>query len=177
MARSLHHRHRIFERETTMTVREVMTKRIATCRPETNLAEAIALMWENDCGVLPVIDGMGELAGIVTDRDLCIALGTRNVRPSELCVRDVFKNHTLVCKSSDAIYTALRTMSHGKVRRLPVVGDDGSLEGVVSIDDVVLNADSGDGRMGLTISYGDAITTLQAIYTCDRDFYGHAAAA
>ena len=93
-----------------MIVKDVMTQQVATCRPETNLAEAAALMWEKDCGALPVLAESGELTGIITDRDICIALGTRNVRSSDLCVRDVVKDHTLVCKSSDDIHAALQTM-------------------------------------------------------------------
>jgi CBS domain-containing protein len=160
-----------------MTVKDVMTKPVATCGPETNLAEATALMWDNDCGVLPVTGETGELVGIVTDRDICIALGTRNVRSSDLCVREVIKNLTVVCKSSDDIRTALQTMREGKIRRLPVVNDDALLEGIVSMDDVVLNARSTDGKMGSGISHGDAITTLQAIYSRDDQFRGRSAAA
>jgi CBS domain-containing protein len=91
-----------------MTARDVMTTRVVTCRPETNLAEATALMWDNDCGILPVIGETGELAGMVTDRDICVALGTRNVRSSDLCVRDVIKDHTIVCKSSDTFIRRCR---------------------------------------------------------------------
>ncbi len=147
-----------------MTVKEVMTKPVATCRPETNLAEATALMWENDCGALPVLTEAGELAGIVTDRDICIALGTRNVRSSDLFVRDLLRDHTSVCKSSDDIHAALTKMREGKIRRLPVVSDDARLEGIVSMDDVVLYAEAA-GKMGHFISYGDVVTTLKAIYT------------
>ena len=157
-----------------MTVKEVMTKPVATCRLDTNLAEATALMWENNCGILPVLNETGELAGVVTDRDLCIALGTRNVRSAELCVRDVVNSQIQVCKASDDIHSALWSMSEGKIRRLPVVNDDAMLEGIVSMDDVVLNAQN-DARAGSAISFGDIVTTLQAIYS--RDDQGRAAAA
>jgi CBS domain-containing protein len=164
-----------------MTIKDVMTKPVATCRAETNLAEATALMWDNDCGVLPVAGETGELVGIVTDRDICIALGTKNVRASDLFVRDVIrdviKDHILVCKSSDDIHTALQTMREGRVCRLPVLKDDGLLEGIVSMDDVVLNARSPDGKMGSGISHGDVVTTLQAIYGRDNQFRGRSAAA
>lgn len=159
-----------------MTVNDVMTKPVATCRLDTNLAEAAALMWENDCGILPVLDESGELAGVVTDRDLCIALGTRNIRSSDLCVRDVLNNRARVCKSTDDIHSALWTMSEGKIRRLLVVNDDAVLEGIVSMDDVVLRAEH-DGKMGSVVSFGDVVTTLQAIYTRDDRSRGQYAAA
>jgi CBS domain-containing protein len=159
-----------------LTVEDVMTKPVATCRLDRNLAEATALMWENDCGALPVLNEAGELAGIVTDRDLCIALGTRNARPSELCVRDVFKDYPLVCESSDDIHTALRTMGEGKVRRLPVVNDEAVLEGIISMDDLILNVEN-EGKLGSVMSLRDVVTTLQAIYTRHDQFHELPAAA
>src|SRR5579863_7725425 len=127
-------------RRFNMTVEDVMTKHVATCHPESNLAEAIALMWENDCGALPVVAADGKLAGIVTDRDICIALGTRNLRSSDLSVGDVLEDHVVFCKVSDHIQTALQRMCKGKVRRLPVLDDNSRLTGIVSIDDIVLSA-------------------------------------
>jgi CBS domain-containing protein len=98
-----------------MIVKDAAKKRVAMCRPDTNLADAAALMWDNKCGVLPVVGESGELSGIVTDRDICIALGTRNIRPSDLYIRDVIKNHTLVFASSDDIRSALQEMRRDAV--------------------------------------------------------------
>lgn len=159
-----------------MTVKDVMTKQVAICRAETNLAEASALMWENDCGALPVVAANGEIAGIVTDRDICIALGTRNVRSSDLNVGDVLQDRVLMCNVSEDVHTALQRMREGKVRRMPVVNDDSSLEGIVSMDDIVLKA-TPDGSMGSVISYVDAVTTLQAIYSRNDPVRGQSAIA
>lgn len=159
-----------------MTVKEVMTRQVATCRPESNLAEAIALMWENDCGVLPVLDDGGEILGMITDRDIGVALGTRDARSSEVLVRDVAGDHVLVCRPHDDIHVALQTMRDGKVRRLPVVGVRGRLEGILSMDDVVLNAES-DARMGASISYGDVVSTLRDIYSGEESFEPRRSAA
>jgi CBS domain-containing protein len=153
-----------------------MTKAVAVCRVETNLAEAASLMWENDCGALPVVAASGEVDGIVTDRDICIDLGTRNIRSSDLCVRDVLQDHVLSCKSSDDVQKALQTMRDGKVRRLLILNDESVLEGIVSMDDIVIKARP-DGRASSAISYGDAITTLQAIYSRDDPRRSQAAVA
>ena len=145
-----------------MLVKDVMTEQVITCRPDTNLAEATARMWEHNCGSLPVISADETLVGIVTDRDICIALGTRNMRASDLSVNDLVRNHTLTCSSSDDVHTALQVMRDGKVRRLPVVDAEGHLAGIVSMDDLVLSADQ-DGE-GSAVAYEDVVTTLQAIY-------------
>jgi len=69
-----------------MRVQDAMTETPATCRPDTNLAIAAELMWTHDCGSLPVLDDAGTVVGIATDRDMLIALGTRNQRPADLTV-------------------------------------------------------------------------------------------
>jgi CBS domain-containing protein len=127
-----------------MTIRDVMTNQVTICRPETNLAAASALMWENDCGALPVLDETGELVGILTDRDICIALGTRNVRASELTVRDVAGTDPLICTANNDVRSALQIMQDTKTRRLPVVNEHGVLQGTVSIEDIVMSVLRGD---------------------------------
>jgi CBS-domain-containing membrane protein len=74
-----------------MKIGDAGTGAVTECLPDTDLAAATALMWANDCGVLPVFTEAGELAGIVTDRDICIALVARNRRPSELTAGDVLR--------------------------------------------------------------------------------------
>ena len=65
-----------------------MTGEPRTCSTATSLAAAAALMLDGDCGVLPVLDD-GKLIGIVTDRDMYIALATRNKRASAISVGEV----------------------------------------------------------------------------------------
>jgi CBS domain-containing protein len=156
------------KRSGEMTVKEVFTEQVTTCQPETNLAAASALLWEKDCGALPVLNEMGELAGIVTDRDICIALGTRNRLPSEVTVREVMVTGTFICRSSDDIRSALQIMREAKVRRLPVVRENGVLEGIVSVSDIILNARRGFVMAGSTtgVSNTDLVPALQAI--CSR---------
>ena len=70
-----------------MKVKEVMTQSAVCCRPETNVGAAVELMWVRNCGMLPVVGNDRKLVGIVTDRDICIAMGTRNRLPAELTRR------------------------------------------------------------------------------------------
>ena len=142
-----------------MTVREVMTAEVTTCRLDTNLAAASALLWENDCRALPVLNSAGEFVGVLTDRDICIALGTRNVRASELTAGQVIGGGAAVCSSTDdTLAWPLQTMRVAKIRRLPVVNDQRRLEGIVSIDDV----DFSESRDGDMVSLGDVLRAVQA---------------
>jgi CBS domain-containing protein len=117
-----------------------MTAEPRTCSLDTNLAAAAALMFEGDCGILPVIDHW-TLVGVVTDRDLCIALGTRDMRASEIAVREVVQGPAYTCAPDDDVHAALETMKQHRVHRLPVVGFGGTIVGVVSMNDIILTSD------------------------------------
>lgn len=141
-----------------MKVREIMTKEPKCCGLDTNLATATELMWKNDCGVLPVVDD-GKLAGIITDRDICIALGTRDRPAAEITVKDVATRELQTCKTDEDVNAAMAAMRRARVRRLPVVSDGGKLEGIIAINDLVLAAN----RKHFEIDYDEVMNTVQAI--------------
>ena len=127
-----------------MKIKDIMTTEVRACSPGSNLAEAAALMLDGDCGILPVVDA-GRVVGIVTDRDMFIALATRNARASQMKVADVARQTVFTCGPDDDVQTALETMKARRVRRLPVVGFGDSLMGIVSMNDLVLAAGSRKG--------------------------------
>jgi CBS domain-containing protein len=112
-----------------MTVKDIMTAEPRTCSLGTNLAAAAALMLDGDCGILPVMDD-GKLVGVVTDRDMYIALATRNKRASELTVCEVVQTPVYTCGPDDDVQTALEMMKQHSVRRLPVEGFGGTIMGM-----------------------------------------------
>ena len=122
-----------------MKVRDIMTDKPKYCGPDTNLAAATELMWTNDCGALPVVED-GKLTGIVTDRDVCVAVGTRNCRPSETTVKEVATRAVQTCTPDDDVHTAMAIMRRAKVRRLPVI-EDGKLAGILTLNDIILAAE------------------------------------
>ena len=140
-----------------MKVRDLMTTDLKVCTPDTTVAEAAHLLWQGDCGMLPVVDD-GELAGVVTDRDMFIALGTRNARAAGLRVGAVSSRHVATCAPDDSIETALATMREARVHRLPVVGNDGTLRGVLSTNDLVRAAGADRG-----VAPDEVLRTLQEI--------------
>lgn len=90
-----------------------------------------------DCGILPVVDERGEAIGVITDRDVCIALGSRDMAPSALVARNVMTQPVISCAPEDDCVMALVTMEQHRVRRLPVLGIGGVVLGIVSIDDII----------------------------------------
>ena len=126
-----------------MKVQEIMTTAPETCRAATNLAVAVERLWNADCGVLPVTDEDARLTGIITDRDICIALGTRNRPASAVRVDEVMRRPVEACRADEDVNVALGRMKDRRVRRLPVLDDRGRLVGMLSLNDVVLATGSG----------------------------------
>lgn len=147
-----------------MKVQDIMMRTPACCTPETNLGAAVEMLWTRNCGMLPVVDARQKVIGVVTDRDLCVALGTRNRLPGEITVGEVVSGEAYTCRAQDDIHTALQTMAKKRVRRLPVVNQDGVLEGILSMDNVVLHTESGAWGRSAELSQEDVVKTLQQIY-------------
>jgi CBS domain-containing protein len=150
-----------------MRVEEIMTKDVSYCAPGTNAAAAAELMWTKNCGSLPVVEDGGHVVGMVTDRDLFIALGTQNRRPADLAVGELMNRDLAICAPGDDLRQALKTMAEKQYHRLPVVDENGVLKGILSIDDIVLRAEA-DGLSK------DVLKAMKAI--CDRDNRGAAGA-
>lgn len=142
-----------------LRVQDVMTPNVRSCSPDTTLSVAAAIMWEGDCGVLPVVEN-GKLAGIITDRDICIALGTQDRLPHTVPVRDAETTAVMTCNPEDELGHALQIMRHHKVRRVPVVDAEQHLRGIVSLNDIVLRA---DGAHSNELSYDEVMKTMKAV--------------
>lgn len=122
-----------------MKVQDSMTTPVRSCRPAATVAEATGIMWEADCGIVPVVNERSEVLGVVTDRDIAIALGSRGTTAAALRVADVMAQDVVTCAPQDTITEALALMQKHRVRRLPVVGIGGVLLGVLSVNDIVLH--------------------------------------
>jgi CBS domain-containing protein len=146
-----------------MNVQSIMTSDVQFCSPDTNLASAAKLMWDTDCGVLPVLNAEGRVLGMITDRDICMACATKNRAPSEITVGDTVSGKTYRCKMSDDGHAVMDIMKREQVRRLPVVDEAGVLQGVISINDLILLAEETKAGKPPAISCEDVARTLQAI--------------
>jgi predicted transcriptional regulator len=120
-------------------------------------------MWENDCGVLPIVADDGKAIGVITDRDIAIALGIRNRQPAEIPVKEVMTGQLFAATPDEDIHTALRLMRKEKVHRLPVLNAQGKLEGILSLNDVALHAVHPNGRAKPALTYEDVVSTLKAV--------------
>ncbi len=146
-----------------MKAKDVMTRNVKSCHPETNLSQVAALMWDYDFGAMPVVDEGDRVMGMITDRDIAIAAATSGRRATEITVGEVMSGNVYACALDEEISSALKTMRREKVRRLPVIGADGKLAGILSLNDIVLHAGESRGREIPEIPYEEVMSAFKAV--------------
>lgn len=125
--------------EGELSVQSFMTDAVATCSPDEPLNAAARVMWEHDCGAVPVLAD-GKLVGIITDRDICMAAYTQGRPLGAIAVKDVMARHVHACSPGDTLERAATLMADARVRRLPVVDTEQRLVGIVSLADIARGA-------------------------------------
>ena len=125
-----------------MRARELMTADPACVTRDDSVQLAAQLMRDRDVGLIPVLRGSGsrELAGVLTDRDIairCVAAG----RGADTLVGDIMSGDVRTVTSDDDVRTVMTLMGREQVRRIPVVDERGSVVGIVSQADIVLEAE------------------------------------
>src|SRR5690242_11310459 len=108
-----------------MKVKEVMTGSPNVCDLNESLAEAAKVMWDADCGVLPVLKDGQEVVGLITDRDICMALAMRDSSPTTISAEEVITGDVYSVAPEDDVKKALELMREHQVRRLPVINPEG----------------------------------------------------
>lgn len=128
-----------------------MTEAPTTCGLDDSLNRAAQIMWELDCGCVPVVDASGKTAGVVTDRDICIAAYTQGRGLNDISVASVTANRpTISCSPQDEIEDAEALMKEHQIRRLPVTDPAGKLVGILSFSDLALQSISKGKKKGIT---------------------------
>jgi CBS domain-containing protein len=144
-----------------MKIKDVMTTDVAACHRNANLAEVAVTMWHRGCGCVPVVNEDGRLEGMITDRDIAIAVGLKGRAADRIAVAEIMNAPVYACGPDDKMKDVLQTMRTRKVRRVPVVDADGHLKGILSVDDIVLNASA---KRRAEPSARELVAALQAIY-------------
>ena len=132
-----------------MKVKKLMNSEITSCGPETGVVTAARMMAESGVGALPVING-GRVVGMITDRDICLALGSKGEAALNTRVDEVMSAELYNCFTDDDLESALKTMRRKRVHRLPVFDRNGDLQGILSISDFALRAHRLDAKNGLS---------------------------
>lgn len=123
-----------------MNAAMLCTREVATCGPQTSIAEAAAKMRALHAGDLVVVREEGGVrvpVGVLTDRDIVLAVVSADTAPDKLFAGDVMSAPAAVANGADDAWMLAKQMHLQAVRRLPVVGDDGGLIGIVALDDLL----------------------------------------
>jgi CBS domain-containing protein len=125
-----------------MKVEQLMTRAAKVCTEADTLNRAAQLMWEFDCGCIPVIsaDGDGRLVGIVTDRDIAMAAYTQGKQLWAIPVGMAMAREVIACHVNEGISQAEALMRDNRIRRLPVLDQKEHLVGILSLNDVAREA-------------------------------------
>ena len=120
-------------------VTSVMTANPACCTAETPLREVARMMIDNDCGEIPVVDGQGMPVGVVTDRDITVRIVAEGRDTMNASAADAMSAPVKTLREDASLKDATALMESAKIRRVPVVGADGKLSGIVSLADIALS--------------------------------------
>ena len=115
---------------------ELMKQKVCYVTKDSTAQEAAQLMREENIGFLPVCDDQLKVLGTLTDRDLAIRLVADN-RPANENVGKLMTNEVVSCLSSDDIRVVEQRMMSEQKSRIVCVDEDGRLEGVISLSDIV----------------------------------------
>jgi CBS domain-containing protein len=125
-----------------MDIGKICKRNVVTVRETDELTQAARLMREKHIGYLVVVkpslvDGSLTPVGVMTDRDIVVAVVAQETDPRSLRVGDVMTRQPAVADEGSSVATALQLMRQIGVRRLPIIGRAGTLVGVLSLDDVI----------------------------------------
>jgi CBS domain-containing protein len=123
-------------------IQEVMTMNPDWCLSESSATQAARIMKDTNVGIVPVVDSESgrKLVGVVTDRDLCLAVVAMGKHPDSVRVAEAMTSQVVTCNPDDDIRKAIHLMQGNQVRRVPVVDWDGILQGMVSTADILQRA-------------------------------------
>lgn len=123
-----------------MTVGDACNREVITTTPPVSLVEAATLMKSCHVGDVVVVEEQGSQRvpiGILTDRDIALALAGRAVRLPYMRVSDVMSHDLVTAVEDENLRDAIAKMQAHGIRRLPVVNAAGGLEGILTFDDVI----------------------------------------
>jgi len=143
--------------------RDIMTRDLAVATGDTSLYEVAVMMKEEDTGVIPVVEyqisagdgkttadtprangkfNYGKLVGLITDRDIVVravaeSKDCTSTRADEIMTTDIY-----TARPNDRVVDVIRKMGDKQVRRIPVVGENGTLRGMISMSDIAVETEA-----------------------------------
>ncbi len=122
--------------EALMTCAEIMTQQVAFCSPDDRVDLAAVIMRDRNVGALPVVGRDNRPVGILTDRDLAIHICANAEDSFYKRVREIMHSPVVCCHETDDVLLAVNAMTEHHIRRVPILGKEGTLVGIITADDL-----------------------------------------
>ncbi|MEX2367194.1 MAG: CBS domain-containing protein [Pseudohongiellaceae bacterium] len=146
-----------------MNVNEIMSTNVKTCNVDTSLDEAARMMWDHDCGAIPVVNSKNKPIGIITDRDIAMAAMHRHLPLWDMSAGELIKGQHPVCShQEDPLASCLQKMEQNGVRRILVTNQNGSLAGIISMGDILAFTSSRQNA-AKSVGFGQVLSMLQHV--------------
>ena len=134
-----------------MKVDQVMSRNVACCPPDAPLSVACQIMWERDCGFVPIVNSARQIVGVVTDRDICMAAYTQGLPMHAISAERTMARLVYFCRPHDSIECVVALMKRHQIRRVPVVDQNEYVVGVVSLSDIARAQTLREGQVESTL--------------------------
>lgn len=135
-----------------MRAEQLMTQPIVKCHANDTLDIAAQLMWDHDCGAIVVVRSDGRLAGMLTDRDICMAAHHASRPLNEILVNTAMAQHPVFAFPRQTISQVEQLMAKHQVHRVPIVDEEHRPIGLISMTDLAIESTQPDTRLGGTLS-------------------------
>lgn len=161
-AREFLRRHMNRVPELDLPVKVLMTENPATCRPSESARATAQIMWDQNCGAVPVVNQQNVALGIVSDRDLAMTAYLRNQALSEIRLDSVMSKILCAVRPTNTVGDVLLCMSENRVRRVLVTDHGGHLLGIVALADVARYVQSLQGSDGACRMLNGTLASISA---------------
>jgi CBS domain-containing protein len=121
-----------------MSIGTLCIRSVDTAKPDETAWQAAVRMRQRAVGALVVVNDLSQPIGILTDRDLMERVVADGCDAQQTLVQEIMTANPTTAAAAESLRAAVSRMRCGKFRRLPVVDSEGTLVGLVSLDDVLI---------------------------------------
>lgn len=118
------------------TAKNVMTHNPFVCSLDDTAFDAVEIMRDEGCGVVPVVNETNQCVGVITDRDICLSVVLERLNPLETRLDDLMSHFLITCHPDDPLTLVLGKMTHYRLRRIPVLDRHRRCVGIISQSDI-----------------------------------------
>lgn len=141
-------------------IQQIMTRPVITCRPDDTLNTAAQLMWERDCGAIPITDDAGALVGIITDRDVCMAAYTKGVPLYAIPISEAMATPVYTSRKEESLEAATKLMAEKQIHRLPIVDGANTPVGILTLNDIARHAAAARAKSSLAQGISQTLAAI-----------------